>query len=293
MRSIRKISLQNSSGQRFPLDGTDGVYASELSGFGFSLEQNFADLSRGFFKSTESELEPQQPIPFTITFTKNAYQTYRRLVDWLSSAGKITLVYKPFGDLEFFRDVLVSSIQKGELNALCWLEAPCNFTCLTPWYLPTPTIMTLEGGGNDTSKRYPYRYTENLRYGSDSTAALSGIIAPSGHIPGALEISYSGAIINPRIRLQGNITGKTYGICSVAVSLEASDTLKFSSRYEKSYVSKIAAGGAETDLLDKLDLITEPFFHIPVDEPCTLTIESDDIITGKAEVKAFYYYRSV
>lgn len=293
MRSIRKLSLQNGAGQRFLLDGTDGVYASDLSGLGFSLEPDFADLGRGFFQTVSSDSEPQRPIPFTITFTKNAYQMYRRLVDWLFTAGSVTLVYKPFGDAEFFRDVLVQSIQKGELNAVRWLESPCSVLCLTPWYRPTPTVMTLDGGGTDTSKRYPYRYTEDLRYGSDSTAALSGIISPSGHIPGALEVSYSGAIVNPRICLKGNISGKTYGICSVSVSLEASDTLKFSSRYERSYVSKIAAGGAETDLLGMLDLSAEPFFHVPVDEPCTLTIESDALITGKAEVKVFYYYRSV
>lgn len=293
MRSIRKISLQNAAGERFELNGKDGVYASNLEGFGFSLSPDFADLSRGFFQPISTEFEPQQPVPFTVTFTKNPYQTFRRFVDWLAAAGALTIVYQPYGNVEYYRDVTVNSVQKGELSIVRWLEVPCSFLCLTPWYLPAPTLLTLEASAAESIKRYPYRYTEDLRYGSDSTAALSGTIAASGHIPGAVEISYSGTIVNPRIRLTGNISGKVYGTCAVAVTLEPSDTLKFSTKYEKSCVSKISAGGAETDLLDELDLIQEPFFHIPVDEPCTLTIESDSLISGKAQVRVYYYFRSV
>lgn len=293
MRTIRKLSLQNAAGLRFDLNGEAGVYASNLTGLGFSLDPEFSDQSRGFFRPVNTENEPQQPVPFTVTFTKNPYQTFRRFVDWLASEGAISLVYQPFGDVEYFRDVMVNYVQKGELNAVGWLEVPCSFICMTPWYLPLPTVLSLEGGGTDTSKRYPYSYTADLCYGFDSTAALSGLVAPSGHIPGALEIIYSGAIVNPRIRLTGNISGKTYGICSVAVTLEQSDTLKYSSRYERSFVSKNVAGGGEEDLLDVLDISLEPFFHAPVDEPCTLTIESDAPITGAARVLVYYYFRSV
>lgn len=293
MTSIRKLSLQNAAGQRFPLDGTDGVYASDLAGFGFSLDPDFADLGRGFFRSVDSEFEPQRPLAFTVTFTKNAYQTYRRWVDWMAAAGSLTLIYQPFGTVAYYRAVTVDSVQKSERNAVGWLETPCSLICTSPWYLPTPTVLSLEGSAAGNAKRYDYRYMEDLRYGSDSTSALTGTIFPSGHIPGALEISYSGEIVNPRIRLQGIISGKTYGVCSLAVSFGVADTLKYSSRYEKSRVIKIAAGGTETDLLDDLNLSTEPFFHVPVDEPCTLTIESDSIIAGNAQVLVYYYYRSV
>jgi hypothetical protein len=77
------------------------------------------------------------------------------------------------------------------------------------------------------------------------------------------------------------------------VVLSPSDTLKFCSRYEDSYVKRIAADGVETDLLDVLDLSSTPFFHIPVDEPCTVSIEADSAFTGSADLLIFYYYRSV
>lgn len=290
---IRKLYLQNAAGERFGLNGEKGIYASSLSGFGLTLSPTFADLGRGFFIPVSDESEPQATIPFTLTFTKNPYDSFRMLVNWLNAAGTVTIAYNPTGKQEYWRDVTVNFLQKGELNAVGWLEIPSSFFCNTPWYLPEPTTLQLETGGTDESKRYDYEYTEELKYGADSSAALSGTIAGAGHIPGSLELTYHGAITNPKIRLTGNISGKTYGVCSVSVVLAASDTLKFSTRYENSYVKRITAAGVETDLLDALDLSSTPFFHIPVDEPCEISIEADAAFTGYADLLIYYYYRSV
>ncbi len=293
MRNIRKLYFQNSAGELYRLNGEKGVYASSLAGFGISLAPEFADLSRGFFAPVDLETEPQHPIPFILTFTKAPYQTYRAFVDWISRADGLMLVYSPFGEQEFCRKISVESIEKGELNRVGWLECSCRFLCLTPWYLPTPTALFLIGSGSDNSKRYPYVYTEDLMYGMDGTSALIGTLAHAGHIPGALELRYRGAISNPKIRLTGNISGLVYGICTVSTELAPADTLVFSSRYEESYVKKISAAGVETDLLDFLDLNTTPFFHIPVGEPCTISLEADSAIAGSAELLVYYYFRSV
>lgn len=293
MRSIRKLYFQDQAGSRFGLNGERGVYVSGPAGLGMALSPVFADLGRGFFIPVSDEAEPQNQATWTIIFTKNPYHTYQQFLDWLSAASALTLVYAPTPDREFYRDVTINFLQKGELNAVGWLEIPSSFLCVTPWYLPNPTTLTLEGSGADESMRYDFYYTDDLRYGDDSSSTLSGIIQGSGHIPGSLELTYHGAIANPSIRLIGNITGITYGLCSVSAILTASDTLCFSTRYENSFVKRRTAAGVETDLLDVLDLSTEPFFHLPVDEPCTLSIESDSPFTGRAELLIFYYYRSV
>lgn len=290
---IRKLYFQNAAGQRWGLNGDRGVYVSQLSGFGFTLSPGFADLSRGFFVSVSDETEPQNTISAVLVFTRNAYETYQAMMDWICAAGTLTLIYAPTSRQEYCRDVSVNFFQKGEKNEVGWLEVPCSFFCSTPWYMPSPTSLDLGEAGADESKRYDYAYTEDLMYGEDNLASLSGVIVGSGHIPGSLELTYHGAITNPKIRLTGRLSGRTYGICSITAVLASTDTLRFSSRYENSYVKKIAAGGTETDLLDVLDLSSEPFFHIPVDEPCTVSIEADAAFTGSAELLIFYYYRSV
>lgn len=290
---IRTLYLQNAAGERWGLNGDRGVYASNLAGFGFTLSPSFADLSRGFFIPVSDEAEPQNAVPFTITFTQNAYETYQSMVNWLAAAGTLTLIYMPTFHQEYCRDVSINFFQKGEKNAVGWLEVPCSLFCNTPWYLPSPTSMDLGESGSDESKRYSYEYTETLMYGEDNLASLSGEIVGAGHIPGSMVLTYRGAITNPRIRLTGKASGRTYGVCSVETVLAATDTLQFSSRYENSYVKRITAGGEETDLLDALDLSSTPFFHIPVDEPCAVTIEADAPFTGSADLLIFYYYRSV
>ena len=290
---IRKLYFQNAAGDRWGLNGDRGVYAHALAGFGFTLSPSFADLGRGFFASVSDETEPQNTLPFTLTFTRNPYETYKTMMDWIAAAKTLTIVYSPVGTQEFYRDVSVNFVQKGEKNEVGWLEVPCSFFCRTPWYLPSPTKLNLSSAGKDNQKRYSYRYTKGLRYGQNRSASMSGTIAGAGHIPGSIELSYHGVVANPKIRLVGNISGKTYGVCSVATALSPTDTLKFSSRYENAYVKRIAAGGAETDLLDVLDLSSTPFFHVPVDEPCTISIESDVAMVGAADLLIFYYYRSV
>ena len=86
----------------------------------------------------------------------------------------------------------------------------------------------------------------------------------------------------------GNLSGKTFGICSVTAVLIASDRLEYSSRREQSYVRKVSADGTVTDLLDSLDLSTTPFPHIPVNEPVTISIEADAAFTGSADLTLFY-----
>lgn len=318
---IRKLYFQNAAGIRWGLNGDRGVYAHALAGFGFTLSPGFADLSRGFFIPVSDEAEPQGTLPFTITFTKNPYDTYQRFVNWLTAAGTITLIYDPTGKQEYCRDVTVNFLQKGEKNAVGWLEIPCSFFCKTPWYLPAPTTLDLDAISEDETKRYDYEYGDggsgaessvgilgvsllgqfilgtgeekDLIYGDDSSATLSGTVSGAGHIPGSLELSYHGGIVNPKIRLTGSVSGKTYGVCSITAAFAPSDTLKFSTKYEDSYVKKVTAGGVETDLLDALDLSSTPFFHIPVDEPCVISIEADAAFTGSADLLIYYYYRSV
>ena len=98
---------------------------------------------------------------------------------------------------------------------------------------------------------------------------------------------------SPVISLTGQLTGKLYGACRISDTIAAGETLLFSTDYLDSYVRKLSAAGVQTDLLSKIDLDGEPFFRLPLTEPCTLTIAAQAAISGAADVKVFYYYRSV
>ena len=163
MRRIRKVYLQNAAGDRWGLNGENGVYVSSLAGFGYTLSPTYADhLTRGFFLAVSGESEPQGTVPFTVYFTRNAYAVYQSFVDWLAAAGTVILCYNPTGDQEYRRDVDVNFLQKGELNEVGWLEVPSSFYVKTPWYKPYATTLSLETAGGDSSKRYDYVYDSSF-----------------------------------------------------------------------------------------------------------------------------------
>lgn len=290
---MRKFYLESSAGERIKLNAEDGIFLSSPSGLGFSLTPGYADLKRGFFQAVSDETEPQNSFTATLTFYKSEpYRQYLSFVNWAALAGQLLLIYVPVPGVEYYRQVDISYLTKGELNAVGALDVPVSFSCLTPWYEKTPSSLNMQNN-QDSIIRYTYYYTDDLIYGTDSAAALSGTIYPAGHVPGSMLLTYRGAILNPRIRLTGNISGKTYGLTAVEASFEASDTFELSTQYRDSHAFKIAADGSVTDLMDALSLSTEPFWHIPIDEPCTISVESDAAFSGTAELVLFYYYRSV
>ena len=293
MKQIRKLYFQNEKGERWGLNGDRGLYCTDLAGLGLTLNPTLNGIGNGFMSVESNDAGAQKGLPFTLIFTKSPYQYYQMLTDWMAAAETLTIVYNPTGAQEYYCDVVINYMQKGELNQVGWLEVLCNFYCVTPWYLPSPSLLSIRSAGKDERKRYDYRYTETLKYGMNNAAALSATIAGAGHIPGSIELKYFGAINNPRIKILGNISGKTYGACYISAVVEETDILLFSTKYEDSYVRKISAEGIETNLLDKIDLSLTPFFHIPVNEPCTITLESDDLFIGRAELSVYYYYRSV
>lgn len=294
MKEYRKLYLQDSAGRRYDLNGKQNIWASELTGFGFTLSPVFADLKRGFFISSADDSEPQSTAACTLSFTgSEVYDDYRLFVNWMSRSGNLQLVYKPSeSGSEYFRDIQVSYISKGEKNELGWLVVPASFVCLSPWYMPDPTELRL-GTSDDSAMRFPFVFDENLRFGSSAASDFSGTIRAAGQVPGAILIKFKGAITNPRIRLVGQQTGTTYGICSVEAEFNSTDIFELSTIPTDSHVYKILPSGVVIDLLDVLDISTTPYFQVPVNESCTISLESDASFTGEADLLVYYYFRSV
>lgn len=289
----REFYFQNQAGERYDLMGKNGVYVRDPAGLGTSASPTFADLRHGFFLSTSSDARPQEAFTGTLVFTRAPYPEYRRFVRWLSHAGKLILVYNPDGSQEFYKGLSLNFLQKSELNEVGWLEIPFSFFQTTPWYMPLPTRFDVSNAVSGTPKRYTYRYAADLRYGANVAGILSATLQGGGDDPGSIVVRYLGAAINPRIRLVGNVSGKTYGSCAAAVTLLPTDTLEYSSDPTHSHLYRISADGAVTDLLPVIRDLSNCWFRLPIDEPCTLSLESDSHIDGTAAITVYYYYWSV
>lgn len=290
---MRRFYFQNSDGERFDLNGARGVYLSGPQGLGVTLSPVFVDLQHGFFEPVADAAEPQTTVTGTLIFVgATPYHIYRQLLQWLGT--EITLCYVPTPGTEFYRDLAVNYVQKGELTELGWLECPSSFFATGPWYVGDVSTLRIGSDISDgTPKQYDYAYMDDLRYGSDAAYALSGTIYNRGQLPGVVDLVYTGAIVNPRIRLIGAVSGRVYGLCSAEASLIDTDTLHYTNDYRSAALQRIPANGVTEDLLNSLDLSTDPFSRLPVSEPVVIELVSDTALTGQASVRVYSYWRTV
>lgn len=220
------------------------------------------------------------------------YADYRAFVDWCAVSDDLFLIYKPYGNTEFYRKVRINYLTKTELTDTRWLSVPMSLACLTPWYRATPSKMTMSTEEGNVMQ-YPFSYASDLIYSSSNAGSMAVDLGTAGHIPAAFVLNYSGEIINPKITLKGSTTGQTYGVCALNITLSAGEQIEVSTQYGNSYAHKIDGSGKVSDILECVDLAYEPFPRIPVSEDCTLYLGADEIIRGSATVRVYYYYRSV
>ena len=290
---MRKFYIENGLGSRQSLNGETGIFLSNPTGLGVNLSPSFADIHKGFFRPISGDSEPQSTIAGDLVFIgDNAYADYRAFVDWCAVSDDLFLIYKPYGNTEFYRKVRINYLTKTELTDTRWLSVPMSLACLTPWYRATPSKMTMSTEEGNVMQ-YPFSYASDLIYSSSNAGSMAVDLGTAGHIPAAFVLNYSGEIINPKITLKGSTSGQTYGVCALNITLAAGEQIEVSTQYGNSYAHKIDGSGKVSDILECVDLAYEPFPRIPVSEDCTLYLGADEIIRGSATVRVYYYYRSV
>ena len=295
---MRRFYLENEYGDRVGLNNETGIFLTEPSGLGLEFSDSFADIGEGFFKLTNKGHQ-QKTISCKINFVgANPYTDYNKFITWCMKSKELYLVYgvpifnNTEQEIQYYIHVEIANIQKGEINLAGYLEAPANFLYLSPWYLPTP-VNPVNTGLIDEAFRFNLKRFDIAPLAPLQIKDYEAIIEPQGHLPAAFEVEYTGVIHDPVIKLVG-VTGKEYGRCEITQIVNVSTTkITLSTKYDNPFVKMVTDKGVETNLLPKVNLIYNPFFKMPVNEKCRLTVEDSGSMTGKLNIKVFYYFRSV
>ena len=107
-----------------------------------------------------------------------------------------------------------------------------------------------------------------------------------GHIPAGIVFEYPGSITDPVLRLVGANSDVECGRCAV---VGTSSGFKFSSLYSDSYVTDSEGNS----LLNGVNPGQDPFFRLPLEEPCNLILTAASNLSLSATAKIYYFYRSV
>lgn len=289
---MRKFYLQKETGERIGLNNETGIFLSNPEGLGLNFGDNFADIGEGFFRMIAKKYN-QNAITCKINFVnEDPYTTYNNFVSWCMLAKKLYLVYAPIST-EYYIQIEIESIEKGEINKYGYLECSANFIYLSPWYLPSPLNISFIGLDNTAFRLDVSRLDGTDILASSVADSYSAQIDPAGHLPGAFYIEYHGLAENPIVLLTGAISGEVYGKCAISGSFAQNTGFKLSTRYEDAYIKKVLSNGTEVDILDDVDLSFEPFFKLPLTESCLLKVTDDGVLHGDLSAKVYYYYRSV
>ena len=289
---MRLFYLEDQKGERFPLNNETGVFLYHPNGLGIEYSNDYGESGSGFYLRVKDGIS-QSEIGFTLVFppsTDSPYVRYRKFIDWIYAAEELYLIYCPYGSYEYYRHIEFHSIEKTEIQQDGSLQSAASVLPLTPWYLPSPINIDFSGD-QENIMRYEYYYTDDLIYGVSSTDYTASIES-RGHMPSAVKVTFKGEVINPKLTLRGVVTRNEIGVCEITETFSQGDTLVFCSAEQDSYVKKIDSEGHETDLLDKIDITSNPFFRVPLSEPCELSITGTGIY-GQASMVQYVYYRGV
>lgn len=282
---MRKFFIRDGSGTQYDLNGEQFIWLLNPSGLGVSYANRYSDIKQGFFSPLNTDEWQTQSIVCDFGFVKSAYSTYRTFINWLVTASELVIVYQPYGSDKFYRKVKLDYVEKTELMNGVWLSTPASFTCLTPWYKPQSLSVAIQEEAVGAME-YTFVYDNDLVYASSYNGSYGAEVSPAGHLPAAITLNYTGAVTNPILVLEGKTSGIEYGRCEI--NKEVYDSFVFSSLYADSYVDVDGA-----DAANYISPEYDPFFHLPLTEPCVLKILSVSAFTGTAEASIYYYYRSV
>lgn len=277
----RKFYLENSIGERKDLLLRTSFFDAP-QGFGTSNKSEYEQLGHGFYSNSFLEAE-QINIVGELAFLDDGYTNYTALSDWICGGYDLTFVYNPNGT-EYYCDIDVEYIEKGQIGEDGVLRCPCSFLGKTAWYKPAPTVMNF---GLDSSIDYMvFDFPiESMFALSDSYNSLD--VTNTGHYPAYVKLTANGEMGSPILTLTNKSTGEVLGKLDLTgVAVDAGETLKYSSVPGDSYITLVAADLTETSLVDSINLDNDNFFSIPRNVACTLKFE----FTGPSTTSTLYVY---
>lgn len=267
-------------------------FLSLPSGLGFSNSVAYLEQSKGFYGVTS--LKPnQQSIAGTIVFTdrQKAYNDYRTLTQWINANERqLTLVYKPYGEEEFYCDVVITSISKGELKEYGWLECSIAMDTLTPYYSKQNLVLRFDGADTE-GKRYPYGYP--YRYGNSHKPTTISLKL-DGDFDAYLLARITGGLSNPYLVLKNKDTNEIIGRLGFDnLDLNDGEALLYDTRPQSCGVW-IQRGNSIENVIDrvKLEQGVQSFFAIPKNTPCELTLQMTDKVNSGTNVTVYQYWRT-
>lgn len=284
---VRQFRFINEKGQEFNLMGLyTSCFLSEPDGLGYSYNATYEQVGNSFFETLRNVQQAQ----ITGIANFSSYDNFRSLVDYIEGSESLRFGYKiPYKNLpvkEYFKDINIQNIGKGQIDTDGILRCPITFDCLSLWYEENRTIYSTSAQANEI--RWDFKWDSKFVDYNNRTLEYIN----KGHVPAPVLIKIKGPVTNPTLTLK--VEGQVYQEVEVNVTLQEYEAFEYCTLTNSFYIRKENTDGTYTNLFDQeyIDPANNNVIKFPQGKSCELIMSAENEILN-AEVSVYAYYKVV
>lgn len=284
---VREFKLINEKGQEFSLMNIyNHCLLTDPAGLGYAYTTEYQQLGETFVNNLRNIQQGQ--ISGTLNFIN--YDNYTSFVNFIEGSENLKLGYKiPYSDgsvREYFKDIVIQSLEKTQLQPNGILSEPVVFDCLSLWYEESTTIYTIEPQTNEI--RWDFEW--DSRFTDYDTRTLQYI--NQGHVEAPIYVEIDGKIINPKIELY--VEGELYQTVAINIDIAQYEKLLYDSRENQFFIGKQNTDGSKTSLfsLDYIDFGNDNVIRLPKNRSCEIRLTAENEVLN-AKLTIYPRYKAV
>lgn len=283
---VREFSLINEKGLEYSfMDIENYCLLTDPEGLGYSYDTTYAQLLNTFIPDIRKINQGR----FQGVINCKNYDNFRKLINFIENASNLKIRYTvPFenGSKTYYKDVLISSLDKTQKQENGFISEPILFDCLSLWY--TNEIATYTIQPSEDEIRWDFRW--DSRFTSYSNTSVSFI--NDGHTDAPVEIEIDGPVQNPTIELY--VEGILYQSITFNTTIEQYQKILYGTKENNFYLNRENADGTLSSLLnlDVIDFENDNVLRIPKNKSCEIRISADNELQ-RAVINIYTYYKAI
>lgn len=246
---MRKFYLENELGQRYDLQNVTSVIFSQIEGLGISYNSQYIKTgSRYVINSKEKNIGQ---LTGKLEFIgAEPYKEYQKFISFVLKSLELKIIYIPIKE-EYYIDVDINVIQKGEKNVYGILECPATFYIKSPFYKMTKNIY--KATSENIQNKWDFNW--DFKFSDYTTAEM--IVQNNGLNEASFEFYIKGYTENPSVKIYYD--NKLISLITFDVIVDNNETLYYSNIDDSLVVQKIDEEGNKINIFNCLDLNNNNF----------------------------------
>lgn len=280
---MRKYYLENEIGERFSfLNIDDGIATADISGHGFSINSDYTKVGDMFVSNYRED--EQGEMEFTVQFIgRHMLMRYTDFVNFLNTASELYLIYIPYDNAEYKRNVDVASVDAGSIDNGVY-KAKLKLLCKSMFYSTEKSDFVVTA--NEAGMTFDFVWDTWFNDYSNIVCDISN----DGHVESAFQIEFAGYVQNPKVQVFQN--GKIIHELVFPITVMQGERMQYSTLDDDLYIEIIKKDGSTQNLISFLSMENENFFKLPKGKS-EMLFACEGGSLDEVHVKLFKYYKAV